>query len=148
MLHATLSKLPKPLNLEALIERTDQLFRQYPPHKLPGRGWSRVPLCSVLKTTHDQQVLAKQSLKDGERLFRQHASDIRRSENLKRTHQQVVKFATSLKRPALFTSAAIVIAVIGIVLRDNRYGPAWFGWFSSSTGLSSQIMDFMRKRLG
>ncbi|KAI7711476.1 hypothetical protein KC353_g8964, partial [Hortaea werneckii] len=69
MLHAILSKMPKPLDLDSLILRASDMFVHHPPEKLPGRAWSRISPNSVLKTTHaDPQQLVQQTLEDGERM--------------------------------------------------------------------------------
>ncbi|KAL8934249.1 MAG: hypothetical protein Q9211_005330, partial [Gyalolechia sp. 1 TL-2023] len=51
MLHSILSKLPKPLDLEALITQTTSLYMDFPPERLPFRSWARISPFSVLKTT-------------------------------------------------------------------------------------------------
>ena len=51
MLHFTLSKLPKPLDLEDLISRTLQLIDEHPPRRLPWGAWRKISHSSVLKTT-------------------------------------------------------------------------------------------------
>ena len=78
MLHSVLSKLPKPLDLELLISQSVDLFRRFPPEKLPGLTWLKVSRKSVLKTTRHQDQL--QTLEEGELLFRQQATAIRNEE--------------------------------------------------------------------
>ncbi|KAF3482969.1 TBC1 domain family member 20 [Arthroderma uncinatum] len=50
MIHGILSKLPNPLNLEALISRTMQIYHAHPPEKLPREAWRSISPYSVLKT--------------------------------------------------------------------------------------------------
>ncbi|KAF2231031.1 hypothetical protein EV356DRAFT_507808 [Viridothelium virens] len=50
MLLHTLSKLPQPLDLEALIAHALHLYSQYPPLKLPHGAWRQISSNSVLKT--------------------------------------------------------------------------------------------------
>lgn len=127
MLHAILSKLPKPLDLEGLIQRTIELRAKYPPNRLPGRVWSRISSSSVLKTTQDPEALLGQTLQDGERYFQQEAAEIRRRDTLKARQQQIQMLARRYQRPALLTGSAIMIAVLGVALR--RLGvtslPGW-----------------------
>jgi hypothetical protein len=72
MLHSILSKLPKPLDLEALISKTMELYEKHPPEKLPFRVWWWISSNSVLRTTRN--LAAKQTLEDGEKLFQKQAS--------------------------------------------------------------------------
>lgn len=123
MLHAILSKLPKPLDLEGLIQRTIDLRKQYPPQRLPGRVWSRISSSSVLKTTQDPQALLKQTLQDGERFFRQEAAEIRRKEAMKARLQQVQALYRRHRRPALLTGGAMLVAILGLVMRRTGAAP-------------------------
>lgn len=127
MLHAILSKLPKPLDLEGLIQRTIQLRAKHPPKRLPGRVWSRISSSSVLKTTQDPEALLGQTLQDGERFFQQEAAEIRRRDALKARQQQIQTLAMRYRRPALLTGGAIMIAVLSVAMR--RFGltslPGW-----------------------
>ena len=50
MLLHILSKLPQPIDLEALIAHSLRLYSQYPPQKLPHGSWRRISSNSVLKT--------------------------------------------------------------------------------------------------
>ena len=117
MLHAILSKLPKPLDLEGLIQRTIELRTQYPPNRLPGRVWSRISSSSVLKTTQDSEALHRQTLKDGERFFHQEATEIRRRDAVKAGLQQVQAIYQRHRRPALLTGGAMLVAILGFVMR-------------------------------
>lgn len=114
MLHSILSKLPKPLDLEGLISRTQALFKQFPPERLPGRTWSRISTYSVLKTTRDGHALAKQTLKDGEELFRKQAAVVRRQEQFKAFHQRTSALAYRYRRPAGWTGAAVLVALLAL----------------------------------
>ncbi|TKA82678.1 hypothetical protein B0A55_01482 [Friedmanniomyces simplex] len=122
MLHSILSKLPKPLKLESLIQRTSELYQQHPPESLPGRAWSRVSANSVLKTTHDPQLLAKQTLADGEVLFERQAAEIKRADDWKRRKLRWRQLARKYRRPAraaTYGGATIVAVVIAYWLRNS-----------------------------
>lgn len=139
MLHAILSKLPKPLDLEGLIERTIELRRQHPLHRLPGRVWSRISSSSVLKTTQDPDALLRQTLQDGERYFEKEAAEIRRRDALKAKQQQLRALYRRHRRSALLTGAAVLVAVVGVVMRRFEVAPSM-----SRLGLTG---DILRQRL-
>ncbi|KAL9026566.1 MAG: hypothetical protein Q9196_004788, partial [Gyalolechia fulgens] len=80
MLHSILSKLPKPLDLEALITQTTSLYMDFPPERLPFRSWARISPFSVLKTTRGD--FRQQSLSEGMELFEQQVSQLRREQML------------------------------------------------------------------
>lgn len=117
MLHAILSKLPKPLDLEGLIRRTIELRGSYPPQDLPGRVWSSISSSSVLKTTQDPEALIAQTLQDGERFFQKEAAEIRRRDALKAKSKQLQALVVRYKRPALLTGGAVLVAVLGVLMR-------------------------------
>lgn len=124
MLHAILSKLPKPLDLEGLIQRTIELRRTHPPQRLPGRVWSRISSSSVLKTTQDPEALLRQTLQDGERFFEKEAAEIRRRDALKAKREQLQVIARRYRKPVLFTGSAVLIAVLGMFMRRFGATPA------------------------
>ncbi|KAL9625932.1 MAG: hypothetical protein Q9204_007720 [Flavoplaca sp. TL-2023a] len=76
MLHSVLSKLPKPLDLEALIAQTVSLYQQHPPENLPFRAWARISRYSVLKTTVGD--FRQQTLYDGVGYFNLQVAQLRR----------------------------------------------------------------------
>ena len=119
MLYAILSKLPKPLDLEGLISRTEELYRTHPPESLPWRVWSRVSSSSVLKTTRIHDSPSKQTLQDGERFFRKEEAEIRRRELFRARQRQLHVFAQRYRRPLLLTSTAIFVAVISLLIRRS-----------------------------
>lgn len=116
MLHATLSKLPKPLDLEGLIQRTIELRTRHPPQRLPGRVWSRISSSSVLKTTQDPEALLKQTLEDGERYFLREAAEIRRREAVKARVKQAQALYRRYRRPTLFMGSAVLFAILGVLI--------------------------------
>ncbi|KAI9816207.1 MAG: hypothetical protein M1827_001808 [Pycnora praestabilis] len=115
MLHSILSKLPKPLDLEALISKTMSVFEQYPPESLPFRAWSRISSSSVLKTTRDPERTAKQTPKDGEDLFQKQAVQLRMDEVRKRVFSTVWLY----RRPAGALGLAFIVGVLSWWMRRN-----------------------------
>jgi len=141
MLHSILSKLPKPLNLESLIQRTSEIYARHPPERLPGRAWSRVSANSVLKTTHDPAKLAEQTLCDGEVYFEKQAAEIKRAEDWKRRKVHLRQLARQYRRPvktATYASGMVMIVVVAYWLRNS-------GW---QTGFASfmPVLGTMRQR--
>lgn len=120
MLHFTLSKLPQPLDLEALISNTLDLFSKYPPQKLPHFTWWKIPSDSVLKTS--RSIGSKQSLEEGENLFRKQALHLRREELRQKTFASAWKY----RRPMGSVAAALLVGAASIWLR--RSGQDKFIW--------------------
>lgn len=118
MLHSVLSKLPKPLNLEALISRTMTLFEEHPPENLPSRAWSKISVYSVLKTT--RKSFRNQTLKDGEDLFEHQALQLRREQMRKHAMATIWKH----RRPASRIGLAFLVGILSI-------------WLSRRAGLES-----------
>ena len=116
MLHSVLSKLPKPLDLEALISRTMVLFKEYPPEALSGRAWSRISPFSVLKTTRD--LSCRQTLHDGENLFIMQQLQLRRIELRKRA----IATIWSYRRPLGSIGLAVAVGMIALWLRRLGLG--------------------------
>lgn len=111
MLHSVLSKLPKPLNLPALIQKTIELVVDHPPERLPFRAWAKISPFSVLKTTVGP--LRRQTLADGEALFAMQAMQLRRQE----LRQQAMTLIWKYRRPAGSVGLAILIGVVSFWLR-------------------------------
>jgi hypothetical protein len=120
MLHFTLSKLPQPLDLEALISGTLSLFNEHPPEKLPHFTWWEISSSSVLKTS--RSLDAKQTLEQGEGLFRRQAQQLRREEQ----RQKLMVLAWKYRHPASSIAAALLVGAAAIWLR--RSGQDRFIW--------------------
>lgn len=131
MLHSILSKLPKPLDLEGLIHRTQTLFTTYPPEQLPNRAWRRVSSYSVLKTTRDPQALSTQSLQEGEQLFAKQAAEIQRQDAVKQVRQRLQALAYQYRRPAKWTGTAILVAALALYLGRTTNGSVGLGYLTS-----------------
>lgn len=113
MLHSILSKLPKPLDLEALICKTMDLFSAHPPPELPFRAWGKVSMYSVLKTTRGST--RKQTLQDGGELFEMQVLQLRRSE----LTQQALTKLWKHRRPAGSVCLAVFIGIVSIWFRRS-----------------------------
>lgn len=117
MLHSILSKLPKPLDLDALIAATSELHAAYPPNRLSGFAWFQISNNSVLKTTRDPHALAKQTLRKGERFFERHAADIKTQELRQKQLERARVLAKRYRRPAVVTGTAFLAALLALYLR-------------------------------
>lgn len=114
MLHSILSKLPKPLDLEAWISRAIHLLERHPPESLST--WHRVSRVSVLKTSHNSRSY---NLKEAENLFRKQCAEL----NSVKRRQDLVKAMIKHKRPMLF-ALSVLIGVSSIA----------FGFYSRKNG--------------
>lgn len=115
MLHSILSKLPQPLNLEALITSTTQLFEGYPPEKL-GPAWNvGISEHSVLKTARSTQACAGQSEAVGGYFFSQQVLELQRAERMERVLNTLWKY----RRPARAVGIAVVVGVLAYWLRRS-----------------------------
>lgn len=130
MLYAILCKLPKPLDLEALISRTASLFSEHPPESLPFRAWSSVSSYSVLKTTRDPTVLAVQTLQEGEMYLKKHADQIRHYEARKKMIAQTRLLAHRYRRPAGAVTLAVLVGTLSL----------WLGRTGHVAGLQGAIV--------
>ena len=128
MLHFTLSKLPKPLDLDGLINKAVTLFTNHPPEKLPLQAWSKVSPLSVLKTSRGKN--AAKSLREGQNLFAAQASQLKQQE----LRRRVLQFAWKYRRPAGSVGLAIVVALISLTLRGST--------------MESIVLTVWRKTLG
>ena len=114
MLHSVLSKLPKPLDLEALISRTMTLFTVHPPERLPWRAWSKISAFSILKTTRGRTT-CQQTLREGEELFEKQVAQLKREEQL----QRVKSVLWNYRRPVRNVGLAVFVGVMSLWLRRN-----------------------------
>lgn len=133
MLHSVLSKLPKPLDLEHLISSTVYLYRNHPPETLPFRAWRQVSSYSVLKTTRDHQALARQTLKDGEKLFNKQASQL----HMLNVYENAKLRLWRLRRPAGTVGLTVLVVLLSWWLQRN-------GGFSIATLLWHKATSLFR----
>ncbi|KAL8650595.1 MAG: hypothetical protein Q9210_003729 [Variospora velana] len=115
MLHSVLSKLPKPLDLEALISDTMSLYGRYPPESLPFRAWSKISPFSVLKTT--QGNFRQQTLSDGVGLFEKQVAQLHREQLLEHAKATLWKY----RRPSRRVGLVIFVGVMAFCLRRYDY---------------------------
>ncbi|KAL8670068.1 MAG: hypothetical protein Q9168_005373 [Polycauliona sp. 1 TL-2023] len=116
MLHSILSKLPKPLDLEALIAQTVSLYQICPPERLPFGAWARISVHSVLKTTMGD--FRQQTLGDGVEYLDLQVAQLRRQQMRKKAMAIVWKHRKSGGR----VGVAILIGVVAIWLGRGGFG--------------------------
>lgn len=116
MLHATLSKLPKPLDVDALIKQTDSLFQRHPPERLRGYAWYNTSRNSVLKTTRYPKQVLTQSLEEGSSYFQRYAREIQHKDARQIRLNQLSRLGSKYRLPALFVGSSVLIAIVSIYL--------------------------------
>ncbi|KAL9082309.1 MAG: hypothetical protein Q9159_006513 [Coniocarpon cinnabarinum] len=115
MLHAILSKLPSPLDLEALIKHTLELYGSHPPQSLPSNPCKDIHKASVLETASDLKALQAQSFEQGKVWFQQ-------QERKRKRDEQVINLGRLVKtyrRPAQSVGFAVAIAFLAWWLRED-----------------------------
>ncbi|KAI9793940.1 MAG: hypothetical protein M1833_000509 [Piccolia ochrophora] len=113
MLHAVLSKLPHPLDLEALLDDATSLFERFPPESL--RPWRRLSSASVLKTARHPEQAAAQKIEEGERLLEVQEKQLRREEILRAAQAQLWKY----RRPAVTAGLTVLVGILSWWIRKN-----------------------------
>lgn len=126
MLLFTLQKLPQPLDLQTLIDRSLEIFQKYPPEKLPGPAWRRISSHSALKTS--RRHLRDQSLDEARESFRKQSKELAREEFTAR----VVKQLNRNRRPIISLGATILVGVLSYYLRKN--GSVWAALYRLTEG--------------
>jgi len=151
MLHCILSKLPKPLDLDALISSSAALHAAHPPNKLSGLTWwwhRSISANSVLKTTRDPHALAAQTLQDGEAYFRRHAAEIATQELRQKQFERARVLAKRYRRPALAAGTAVLAALLAVYLRKSGGGGGGGAAVGSLAGLYHAGLMLQSRALG
>lgn len=123
MLHSILSKLPKPLKLEALIANTIALLNNHPPEKL--RAWRSISKYSVLKTARQPEQVRRQTLEDGELFFKKQVKEMQRTEQRK----VVMRTMWQYRRPAGALGMAVLVGILSFWARKSAGPSGSFGLF-------------------
>ncbi|KAM7196410.1 GTPase-activating protein gyp10 [Naviculisporaceae sp. PSN 640] len=111
MLHSILSKLPKPLKLEAIIHSACELFDAHPPETLPS--WRAISRVSVLKTARNPYSWEKQTMADGEEFFNRHAKELDRREKWENTFKIMRRY----QQPARLVGVAVLVGLVAYLIR-------------------------------
>jgi TBC1 domain family member 20 len=121
MLHSVLCKLPKPLNLELLIQKTTALFDKYPPERLSS--WRHISPNSVLKTSRHPIQMSMQTLDDGHYYFVKQAEELRREELRKMVLGTMWKY----RRPAGAVGMTVMVGLLAFWMRRSGSGGGGHG---------------------
>ena len=113
MLLFTLSKLPQPLNLQALIDRCLKMFTACPPEQLPRGVWQRISKHSVLKTS--RELKSEQSLDEARDLFTKQSQQLIREEIMAKTMKQLQKN----RRPIITFGVTVMVGIVSFYLRRS-----------------------------
>ena len=120
ILHVTLSKLPRPLDLEGLISFSLRLFNDCPPESLPSPAWKRIPPSSVLKTSRD--IFQDHTEKEAMELFAQQTRQLRNEE----LREKSLQLAWRHRRAIGSVSLAILVAISSFWIRKKGLdAPIW-----------------------
>ena len=134
MIHFTLSKLPRPLDIEDLLSRSLKLFRDHPPESLPGSAWNRISSCSVLKTSRDPFEV--HPAEEAVRLFEKQTRQLQREQ----LREKGLKFVWMHRRTIGSVGLAILVAAASFWVRkkgfDTPFWPYLHRWKSVILGLS------------
>jgi TBC1 domain family member 20 len=123
MLHSMLSKLPKSLDLDALIVGTVALFDAHPPETL-GAAWRvGISSASVLKTARKPEQSATQTMEEGQRFFEKQVKELDWQEKRDRTLATLWKY----RRPARTIGLALFVGALAVWLRRSP-APAALLW--------------------
>jgi len=145
MLHYTLSKLPKPLDLETLISQALSLFRDHPPESLPGHAWSRISKSSVLKTTRSYNDLAQQTLQDGERFLEQEATELRLEEAHRARKRRLQVLGRKYRSHIRYGGIAVLVALVAVLVRRPSLHLLSPSWSNTLLGLERRAFDIWRE---
>lgn len=115
MMLFTLSKLPKPLKLQPLIDKSLEAFKQYPPERLPGSAWRKISAHSVLKTSRER--LQEQSLFRAYEHFRKQSQRLVREQLM----TKVVKQLSKNRRPIISFGATVMVGLISYYVRRTGH---------------------------
>lgn len=116
MIHFTLSKLPRNLDLESLISSASEIYRANPPQNLPSFAWYHIPNSSVLKTSRDLSRLTTH--KEALFLLRKQLDELQYEEKRKKA----IDLAWKYRRPASSIGTAILVGVVSYWLMRSGVG--------------------------
>ncbi|ROW05668.1 hypothetical protein VMCG_05271 [Cytospora schulzeri] len=123
MLHSILAKLPRTLDLDALVADTSALAARHPPEALAS--WrSGISPSSVLKTARSTRACAGQSVDVGEYYFARQVLELQRAE----TRERLVKMAWRYRRPAAAVGFAVAFGVLAYWMRKSSLSAGSLGY--------------------
>lgn len=131
VLASILSKLPKPLELDKLIDNTAKLFKRHPPETL--KTWRQISSSSALKTARWPDQILGQTLEDGESYFQKQVEEIKLAEKRAKQREKVLEIMRRYRKPARTVVFAVLVGVFAFSLRkaggpSGMLGAFWRKW--------------------
>lgn len=148
MLYAVLSKLPRPLDLESLVFRAEELRAQFPPRSLPRRAWTSISRASVLKTTFPLEQLPQQTLQQGEAWLDVRAKELEAEEARRAAVLRMRKMAMKYRRPASAIVLAVFVGVLSVWLGRGGRLMATDDIMGLAQSMQRRILDSAARILG
>lgn len=113
MLHSILNKLPRPLDLEAIIMAARDLFDACPPECLPA--WRAISRSSALRTARDADACATQSMADGQAFFERQVAELWWADR----RDKALELLWRYRRPVGSVGFAVLIGIAAVLLRRH-----------------------------
>lgn len=115
MLQVVLAKVPRNMDLDALIVDAVDLFDRFPPETL--RSWRHISAASSLKTARCVETSSKQTVEQGRVYFEEQAKEVRWTEMRDRALMAVWRY----RRPIKAVGVAATVALVGVYLRKHPH---------------------------
>lgn len=113
MLHVILGKVPRNMNIDALIADSAALRDRFPPSRL--RSWRYISGASVLKTVYNVEACSDQTMEQGHEHFEQQVKEIQWFE----LREKAKMLLWAYRKPAASVGVTIAVGLIGIYLQRN-----------------------------
>jgi len=125
-LHFILSKLPRNLDMEAVIASALTLIKRHPPETL--RAWRAISAASALKTARSTKDCAAQTIQDGEAYFRQQVRELEAEQRKRKRNEMFFRTYLKYRRPMQTFGLAFTVGVLALWLRRSPNAMALFSW--------------------
>ncbi|KAI5293500.1 hypothetical protein KEM52_005476 [Ascosphaera acerosa] len=155
MIYFTLSRLPRPLDLEALVREACALYEEYPPGEAAlGQAWRRIGRDSVLRTSRDIVTTGRaRRCEEGWALHRWQERQLAREE-----WRRSVARRLSLPRliqgrprvPTVHLAVAVAIGLLSYTLMRGDAGeglPLWRRLYLGAVSQGRMILGGLLKQL-
>lgn len=113
LLQVVLARVPPKMDIDALISRSEALYRQYRPDTL--RSWRRISASSAIKTARTTSESSEQTMSDGEGYFAKQAKELQWLELRDRARMAIWFY----RKPIRAVGMAMVVGLAAFYLRRN-----------------------------
>lgn len=113
LLQVVLARVPPKMNMDELVQRSDNLYKKYSPETL--RSWRRISPSSALKTARQIDRCDEQSLEQGELYFKTQSKELQWLELREKAKMALWIY----RRPIRVASMAIAVGILAVYLRRN-----------------------------